>query len=330
MRGKGSNATVGTSLAPGWDSPLARLVPYVFAITTGYRILTYLVVSHAGIGFDARLYTAAARAWLQGQDPWSVTNLGIHFGAPPPTLLVFAPFVFLPDLVVSVAWIVGSFALAAIALRSVRMPLWWLIFWPIVDGAMVGNPDVAILSLLVIARGRLALIAPILKVYAFVPLIGERRIRTVAAAAAILVLTAPILPWTVWLADLPVISDRLASASATTSVFGNVPLMLVGAVALAMLGLRRAGWLAVPILWPSTQPHYLAMSVPALSPWLAIAWSFPHPLIMVSSVVVEVIVRHQRTWSIPYLFARLKRRPTDIDHAADIPPTSRRATDPPT
>jgi hypothetical protein len=277
--------------APGWDSKFARFVPYVFAITTGYRILVYLVVSHEQIGFDARLYTAATRAWLKGQDPWSVSILGVHFGAPPPTLLAFVPFVMLPDLAITVIWVFGSFVLAALALRALHMPAWWLIFWPIVDGAMVGNPDVAILSLLVIARGRLAALAPILKIYAFAPLIGERRFRTITLSVVILAVTAPILPWGLWFGELPTISERLILVSATTSIFGDLPLMVAGSVALLLLGLRRAGWLAVPVLWPSTQPHYLAMSVPAMSPLLAVAWSFPDPLIVVSAIAVEAIVR---------------------------------------
>lgn len=323
---------IDTARAPAWDSRLARLVPYVFAVTTGFRILVYVVVSHEQIGFDARLYTAATRAWLEGQDPWKVSYLGVHFGAPPPTLLAFVPFVILPDLAISVVWVVGSFVLAALALRALHMPAWWLIFWPIVDGAMVGNPDVAILSLLVIARGRLAVLAPILKIYAMAPLLGERRFRTIAMTVAILAISAPVLPWGVWLSELPAISERLISVAATTSIFGNVPLMIAGAIALLLLGVRRASWLAVPVLWPSTQPHYLAMSVPALSPWLAIAWSFPHPLIVVSAVAVEAIVRRPSNLSGRSLWRgiNLGRRRPPADHAVLDRPARRDPTGYPT
>ena len=318
--------------APGWDSRFARLVPYVFAITTGYRVLVYLVVSHEQIGFDARLYTAATRAWLQNQDPWNVSILGVHFGAPPPTLLAFVPFVVLPDLAITLIWVVGSFVLAALALRSLRMPAWWLIFWPIVDGSMVGNPDVAILSLLVIGGGRLAALAPILKIYALAPLIGERRLRTIALSIAILVVSAPILPWGLWLSQLPTISERLVNVSATTSVYGNLPLMIAGAAGLLLLGLRRAGWLAVPVLWPSTQPHYLAMSIPAMSPWLAVAWSFPHPLIVVSAVVVEAVVRRPSglTGRNPWRGINDRRGSPPADHPVIDTPAQRDPTGSPT
>jgi hypothetical protein len=266
------------------------VLPFVFAISTGFQITKYIVVPQ-GVGFDAGLYTAAARAWLSGGDPWLVTSHGIPFGAPPPTLLVYAPFTLLPDWLVVQIWIIGSFALAFLAIRTIGFRWWWICFWPIVDGALVGNPDVAVLALLVMARQRLAWLAPVLKVYAVFPLVSMRRWKAIAGAAATLVITAPLLPWSLWLADLPSISAGLERFADTTSVAGNMPLMVVGALALAALGVRRAGWLIVPVLWPWTQPHYLAMSVPALTPMLAILWSIPGPppLVMLGSVVLAAV-----------------------------------------
>ena len=278
-------------LAPGWNGRLGRLVPFAFAVATGYQVLKYLVVQPAGIGFDARLYLAASRAWLAGQNPWQVSDLGIYYGAPPPTLLAFAPLTILPEQVAMWLVIAGSFALAALAFRSLGMPPWWLIAWPVVDASLVGNPDVALLAVLALNRGRLSWLAPLLKIYAFAPLVAERRFRHVSVAVGLLIATALVLPWQSWFVQLPTIATRLSSVSDTTSVYGNPILMGVGVIALLALGLRRAGWLSVPVLWPSTQPHYLAMSLPALSPWLAIAWCAPHPLIVLGSVVVEAITR---------------------------------------
>ena len=112
-----------------------------------------------------------------------------------------------------------------------------------------------------------------------------------AAAIALLVATAPLLPWSLWFANLSSITAGLERYSVTTSVAGSLPLMLAGIVALAALGYRRAGWLVVPVLWPFTQPHYLAMSVPVLTPTLAILWSIPGPppLVMLGSVIVAAI-----------------------------------------
>jgi hypothetical protein len=205
--------------------------------------------------------------------------------------LAYAPFVPFPDWFASAVWILGSFALAYLAIRAIGLKWWWITFWPIVDGAMVGNPDVAVLALLVIAHQRLAWLAPILKIYAVFPLFSMWRWRAIAGAAIALIVTAPLLPWSLWLENLPSITADLARIGDTTSVAGNIPLMAIGAVALLALGFRRAGWLVVPVLWPWTQPHYLAMSVPVLTPTLAIIWSIPGPppLVMLASVVLAAI-----------------------------------------
>lgn len=263
------------------------MVPYVFAVTTGFQVLAFIVVRPEQLGFDARLYADAARAWLTGADPWSVASVGIHYAAPPPSLLPFAPFAFLPGPVTSLVWIVGSFVLAALALRSLGAPMWWLVSWPIVDGCLIGNANVAVLAFLVIAGGRLGALAPLAKLYAVAPLIGERRWRTLLLAAVIVIATFPILPWTTYFNDFDRVTASLRQVAGTTSVFGEPILMAVAVVALLALGIRRASWLAVPVLWPYTQPHYMAPSTPALSPWLAVAWSFPHPMIVLGSVVVE-------------------------------------------
>lgn len=273
-----------------WDRLLHRVVPIVFAISTGLQITKYIAVPQ-GIGFDAGLYTAAAREWLSGGNPWSVTSYGIPFGAPPPTLLAYVPFTLLPDWLTASIWIVGSFVLAFLAIRALGLKLWWISFWPIVDGALVGNPDVAVLALLVISRQRFSGLAPLLKIYAIFPLISQGRWKAIAAGIAIVAATAPFLPWALWVANLPSIARAVELNAHTTSVAGNVPLMMVGTIALVALGYRRAGWLVVPVLWPWTQPHYLAMSVPALTPTLAIIWSIPGPppLVTLAGVTLTAI-----------------------------------------
>ena len=55
-------------------------------------------------------------------DPWSVTLVGVYYSAPPPTLLAFVPFVWMPPLAVSLLWIVGSFVLAFLAIRTLKLP----------------------------------------------------------------------------------------------------------------------------------------------------------------------------------------------------------------
>jgi hypothetical protein len=273
-----------------WDRRLERLLPYVFAISAGIQARNYLAAPEL-IGYDARLYVAAARAWLAGGDPWSVSTGGIHFGAPPPTLLAYVPLTPLADWLVTAIAVLGSFALAILAIRALGLKGYWIFFWPIFTGAMVGSLDVAVLALLVLGRQRLAWLAPILKLYAAFPLASMRSWRSIAGAAVILLLTAPVLPWATWWADLPSITQGLERFAVTTSVAGNLPLMAIGGVALLALGVRRAGWLLVPVLWPWTQAHYLALSVPVLTPTLAILWSLPGPppLVMLGSVVLAAV-----------------------------------------
>lgn len=278
-------------LAPGWHSPVARLVPYVFAITTAIQLTAILAYQPLQVGFDARLYAAAAHAWLGGADPWQVSDQGVFFAAPPPSLVLFAPFAFLPAAVTSAIWVLGSIAIAWAALRSLGAPLWWLLWWPIVSGCLVGSADVLVLGLLVLVRGRLAWLAPLAKTYALLPIVADRRWRTAAVALAVLAVSAVVLPWSPFLQNASTIVDHLRGVAATTSVYGQPLLMAIGVVALLALGFRRAGWLAVPVLWPYTQPHYLAASVPAMSPVLALAWTFPHPLIVLVGIVVEAALR---------------------------------------
>src|SRR3970040_2252321 len=67
----------------------------VVAFGVGYLVI-HVSLSPA-MGFDGRLYAAAAREWLQGGDPWSVQVQGISLAAPPPSLVMAAPFAFLPQ-----------------------------------------------------------------------------------------------------------------------------------------------------------------------------------------------------------------------------------------
>ncbi len=273
-----------------WDDRLARVLPIVFAVSTGFQVTKY-VVTPAWIGFDASLYTAAAREWLGGGDPWSVSAFGILYGAPPPTLLVFGPFAFLPDSIAAAIWVIGSFVLASLAIRALGFKWWWIAFWPIVDGCLVGNPDIAVLAALVLVGRRFEFLAPILKVYAIFPMLADRRWRSLSVAGLIIGASVILLPWESWWKNLPLVSDSIARVADSSSVAGDVPLTLIAVIALAMLGPRRAGWLVVPVLWPWTQPHYLATSLPVLTPTLAILWSVPDlpPQVMLGSVIISAI-----------------------------------------
>jgi hypothetical protein len=169
--------------------------------------------------------------------------------------------------------------------------MWWLTFWPIVEGAMVGNPDGAVLFALVAVGRRVEVLAPIMKVYAVFPLIGERRWRSLILLVLILLASAPILPWSQWIEALPSSTRAFEAFAQPSAALGHPVLVLIAMIALASFGIRRAAWLAVPVLWPWTQPHYYSMSIPALTPTLAIIWGLPiaAPGLVFSAVVVSAI-----------------------------------------
>jgi hypothetical protein len=292
--GRLADAILARSLAIEWAFVrrwTAWLVPAGFVVMT-IEVISKYVQTPAWLGFDARLYAAATAAWVGGSNPWAVNDLGIYFAAPPPTLLAFLPFNWMPPAVVSLLWVLGSLAFAGLAIRSLRLPVWWMLFPPLVDAILVGNPDAVLVPLLVVAGGRLGVFAPFFKIYALIPMIGMQLWRQVGVACALLAATALVLPWATWFAEFPVITANLASTAArqTTSVFGSPILMAIAVVALLALGLRRAGWLAVPLLWPSTQIHYMSLAIPGLTPYLALAWCIPVPEVRLASTCAFALV----------------------------------------
>ena len=217
---------------------------------------------YAGFGFDARIYVRAASEWLSGGDPWSVSIAGVGFVAPPPSLLPFAPFTMLPESITSVVWVGSSLAAALFAIRRVGLPLYWLLWPPLLEGIWVGNPNVVVLAFLLLPLGDTP--AAFLKIYAIVPSILLGRWRNVALTLIALFVTAPALPWASFLADWPRIIGDLAR-QAGPSLNGWVsPLLFVAATIALALTVRRP-WFAVPTLWPSIQAHYGVLALPAAS-----------------------------------------------------------------
>lgn len=273
-------------------------VPLAFAALSAVVIGKYLL-SPKWLGLDASLYASAAAAWVDGRDPWLTREAGVLYAAPPPSLLPYLPFIWLPGGLVSAIWMVGSAALAFGSIRAMRLPTWWMLFPPIVDGILVGNANVAVLSLLVLGSGRLAPLAVFLKIYAIIPMIGERRWRAIAVTIGLLATSALVLPWGLWFARLGTLTQSLEQTSVTTSVYGQPVLMIVAAIALLSLGLRRAGWLAVPLLWPYTQLHYAAISLPGLTPYLALAWCSAIPELWVAGTVALAIYEWRKRANAP-------------------------------
>jgi hypothetical protein len=213
--------------------------------------------------FDAHLYLDAARTWMAGGDPWSVSLAGNYFAAPPPSLLPLVPLAMLPpDLGVAIlaSLIIGA-AIATVYL--LRLPWWWILFPPLIQCILSANVHGLLIPLILLRGGA---IASLLKVYAAVPLVIMGRWWAVLATAALLLVTAPILPWGTYIAELATISERLADQ--TKHHIPVVLLILASPVALfaaVIVGRERAAWLLPLALWPSQQYYYGSLAMPTRS-----------------------------------------------------------------
>jgi hypothetical protein len=245
-----------------------------FATISG---ITLLIETGRGLDWflDARLYVAATRVWLDGGDPWQVVVHGLAFAAPPPTLLVIAPFALLPgDLGVYALALVGV-AAAIQTVRLIGLPWWWLAFPPLVAAVVSGNIQTVLVPLLLLGAGPLAVFA---KVYAVVPLLLLRRWRQLVVTALLLLLTVPFLPWGTFLGEFGAINAALAAQShdglSGPILLIAVPLALVGIV---IIGPSRGAWLAVAAVWPSQQPYYGTLVMPLASTLVAALLIVPVP-----------------------------------------------------
>ena len=204
-------------------------------------------------------------------------------------LLLFVPFTVLPVDLTRLIWVAAMLLVAIWVVRRLGLPGYWVAFPPMFQAIFLGHPEVLVLALLVLG-GPLSGLAAVIKPYAAGPLLAERRWMAFLVAIAVVLITAPLLPWATFIADLPSITANLVRQNHGDSAFGNPILMALAILALASLGLRRGLWLSVPLLWPLAQPMYKTVSLPALSPFLAMAWSIPVPGFTLIAVLVEAIV----------------------------------------
>ena len=238
------------------------------------------------VGFDSRIYLHAAQTWLAGGDPWTAFALRhswgggdvpYYFAGPPPTVLAFVPFAWLPDGVFTGGWMALTIGSAFYSLWRLRLPLWWILFPPLAQAVFVGNPHVVCLALILCGWDGLRILAPAAKAYAVLPMIGEGQWRAlgvlVGAGALSLVLFWPL--YVQYLADYPHVQDWISSATwGGFSATRDPRLFAVAAAAIGALVLidrRAAGWLAVPALWPAAEYFYASFALPLRSPWLLAA-----------------------------------------------------------
>jgi hypothetical protein len=250
---------------------------------------------HDLIGIDLRIYRHAAEVALSGGSPWTIEPGVFPFAGPPPTLLLYIPLAFLPLPIATVLMMSVGLGAAAWAIRRLGLPLWWLLFPPLFDALLVGNPDALVLPLLLV-KGPLAGLAAVLKVYGIVPLLLQRRWPAVAVAVGVSLLSLPLIP--VFLSNVGTVSSVLTTGTSHLSAWGTW-LMLPVIGALWVLRRRGAEWLVVPALWPNSQSQYGTMALPAVHryPLAAALIGLNTPLLPPIAVIVmavEVWLRARR------------------------------------
>lgn len=261
-----------------FNSPWIRALLRRYALPMWFAANSLVALAYSArdtslLYFDARLYLMATQEWLAGGDPWSVDLAGNFYAAPPPSLLPLAPLAALPiDL--GVAVIAALVIVAAVAsVRMLGLPWWWILFPPLIQSVLSANVQALLLPLILVGAGPVAVF---LKVYAAVPLVLLARWRALAITAVLLVASAPLLPWSQYLAELGAINARLIDQ---TNYALPTPLLVVLApvalVALWIVGRERGAWLAVPALWPSQQYYYGSLAMGAKSGLAAAIVAFP-------------------------------------------------------
>jgi hypothetical protein len=251
-----------------------------------YDRISHFLARGIPVGMDATIYHRGVVAWLEGGSPWDaavvVGRWSYHYVGTPVTTVMLAPAGWLPESIFTLGWLGLSWVAAIWTLRRLGFPIWWLLFPPIAEALFSGNPQLVVLALLV-ANGPVAsALATALKVYAFVPLLGERRWRQIAFAVALTAGTVIVAPglWLDYLRLLGFISSRLALESTRgASAFYFPALLVLTGAALLLLAIRdrrAAGWLAVPAVWPASQFHYSTLALPVMSPFLAVFLAIPY------------------------------------------------------
>jgi hypothetical protein len=282
------------------------------------------------VGIDATIYYRGVVAWLHGGNPWDaavvIGGSTFHYAGTPVTTVLMAPAGLLSEEAFTAVWLVLTWVAAVWALRRLRFPLWWLLFPPIAEALFSANPQLVVLALLIANRSLASAVATGLKVYAFVPLVGEWRWRQIAFAVAFYVATFVIAPglWGDYLRLFGSISSRLESETQQGGSAFYFPVLLgVTVVALLILAVRdrrAAGWLAVPAVWPSSQFHYSTMALPVMSPLLAVFLALPIARLAPVAIILEVGRRLAGPWVARFVMSADGRRPAGPD--AEVPPAA--------
>jgi hypothetical protein len=281
-------------------------LPVWFGIISVMRLQS---LTSGGAGFDAQLYLKATRAWLAGADPWVFIDQQ-RFAAPPPTLIPLAPIAILPEQVGIAVMIALAVAGAVATVRLLHLPWWWLLFPPFIDAAWNGNPQNLLVPLILIGAGPLA---AFLKIYAIVPIALTLRWRALLVTAALLLVTAPVLPWASYINQFGALSAALNEQSDGGLSATAIPWLIpIAVIALVFAGRERAAWLAVPALWPTTQWYYSTLAVPAVAVTSLAAGILAIPIPGAAVLAAVVVAVSRRNTSIENLVADWRPGPSTL------------------
>jgi hypothetical protein len=299
MRGRGIDSFTGvpTLLRRLW-TPL--LIAW-FAGQTYGRLSTF-VRNQVPLGLDARIYYRAVQNWLAGIDPWRADVVfnrhTFSFAGTPATVVVLAPAALISENAFVVVSLVSSALAATLIVRWLRLPAWWLLFPPLTEVLYSGNPQLVVLLLLLVsgraASGVASAVSVGLKIYAAVPLAGLARYRDVVLGLGLTALTVIVAPhlWVTYVREFGTISARLDHESANGFSAFSYPLLLVPVVVLLLILARtdrpRAGWLAVPAVWPASEFHYSTFAMPVMSPLLAFLLAIPSQQLPPVAIALDI------------------------------------------
>jgi hypothetical protein len=272
-----------------------RLAAAQIGLPAWFVVIDFLWLAKPDVlAIDARHYQRAASAWLAGGDPWAVIEgAGGNYAAGPHTLLFYAPTSLVPLAVSVVIWMTLGLVASVWLVRRLRLPIWWVLFPPLTHAIWNGNPQTIALALLVLGTRWGAVVAVGLKLYSALALVT--RPRTLIVVGIALLVTLPVLPWQLYVADGLGVSDHLGTAWNGSA--WRLP-VLVAPTLLGLWVLRRHGaeWFAVPAVWPATQFYYVGMALPAIvdRPILAAALALPVPLMAPVVVMVLAVLELRR------------------------------------
>ena len=253
------------------------------------------VVRGGSLPVDALLYVRATRLWLDGGDPWSAQVTGLFFAAPPPTLLPLVPFALLGETLGTVVLSIVVAGAGIATIRMLRLPWWWLLFPPLVQGMLAGNVQLLLVPPILLPRA--GFLAPLVKIYGAVPMAILGRWRGLLVAGAVVVITAPLLPWASYIERFADISAVLATQSQDgPSFMGALLLAPLALPCLWLVGRERAAWLIVPALWPAQQWYYGTLVLPTKSRLVAAIIATPFALAGFAALFALAIAAAASRW----------------------------------